>query len=182
MQVTYELIQELREDRSGIFNWLLEGYETVRKQGGFSFDMDKMKAKERRTFKRKVAQITEVLRKVFGPEDFQQLEEKGLIATIPEQLYKMSKHSIEAIKEQPGGIMEWLEEGRERVESEGGASGLASKIAKMPPDEREDFMREALEFMGLLQDELSISPQAREEMKRRTLEIQDLVQKKLNEK
>lgn len=186
MQITYELIKSLRQERSGIFNWLLDGYKMVREQGGFSFDMDKMKAKERRLFKRKIATVTEVLRKIFGDEEFQQLEEKGLIETMPEKLYRTQslfwERKVEEMRKQPGSVMGWLEEGNREVQKKGGATYLASRLASMNAEDREEFMQDFSKLYGLLQKDLSQTPTERQETMRKIKEINMLLQQELQKK
>ncbi len=185
MQITYELIKSLREERPGIFNWLLDGYNIVREQGGFSFDIDKMKTKERRLFKRRIATVTEILTKVFGEEEMQHLKERGLLDGLPEKLYRQQKFSVAAFnqaKQHPSGIVGWLEEGNRRVQDKGGAEYLASKLASMDEDAREEFMQEISQFMEMIQDDLSQTPAERNEALRKIEEVDKLLKQKLSQK
>lgn len=180
MQITDELVNSLRAEVSGIFNWLFDGYRIVREQGGFSFDMDKMKAKERRLFKRKIVTVTEMLRKVFGNKEFHELERVGLIDALPEKIYREQnafvERTVEKAREHSGGVRGWLMEGGQRVEEKGGAAYLASKLAGMTEDERENLMNQIAQFTEMIQGDLSQTPAERQEITRKMEEIKRLLQ------
>ena len=186
MQINNELIESLKAERSGIFNWILDGYKIVREQGGFSFDMDKMKAKERRLFKRKIETVREVLRKVFGTQEFQYMDEKGLLDAIPEKIYRKQNDFVESYAEKarqhPGGIKAWLEEGYRSAQGSGGVSYLASTLADLEEDQREELSLQLSKLLEMLRDDLSLTPEQHHRAELRIKEIKELAQMKISKK